>query len=307
MSTYITLDGGTTSTRLSLVRDGNVCDRIKLDIGVRSCIDRREDYFAALKQAISEILLRNAATAERIIASGMVTCEFGLCNLPHIGVPAGIDELHGRMHETVISEISEIPFVFIRGVKTDSEDVADFDMMRGEETELMGILGDYGDCLYILPGSHSKHIQTDKNGRIVRFSTMLTGEMIFALSQDTILKDAVDLKTEKIDEEYLLKGYETALRCGVNKTLFKVRVLKNIFGCSKEQAYSFFMGAVLCDEISAITESEVPTVVLGGRMQIKRAMALILRSVTAKTVIELDEKMVDESTAIGAVRVYEHR
>lgn len=75
---------------------------------------------------------------ECILASGMITSEFGLCNLEHIKTPAGICELHNSMYKTYINEISELPFVFIRGVKTDAEVYENFDMMRGEETKLMG-------------------------------------------------------------------------------------------------------------------------------------------------------------------------
>ena len=79
-----------------------------------------------------------------------------LCNLPHICAPAGISELCDNMHETVIPEISEIPFVFVRGVKSVSDNLSETDMMRGEETEICGLMGeDDGKCMYILPGSHS--------------------------------------------------------------------------------------------------------------------------------------------------------
>ena len=64
---------------------------------------------------------------------------YGLVNLPHITVPAGIDELHNSMEKVVLSEISNIPFCFIRGVKTECSNLEDADMMRGEETEVMGI------------------------------------------------------------------------------------------------------------------------------------------------------------------------
>ena len=306
MSTYITIDGGTTSTRVHLFQNGEILDTIKLDIGARTAIGNRGAYTDAIKNAIDE-LRRKADGIEKILASGMITSEFGLCPLPHISAPAGLDELHHAMHEVVISEISEIPFVFMRGVKLDGGDVDSFDMMRGEETELMGILQETGDaCVYVLPGSHSKIIQTDCCGRITSFSTMLTGEMIAALSQGTILKDAVDLSVDKIDAEYLLKGYDYAEQNGINKALFKVRVLKNNFGCSKEAVYSFFMGVVLCEEIVSILKEESKTVVLGGREQIKRAMALILDKKSDKKVVELSPEAVDRSTSAGMVKIYEH-
>ena len=236
MSTYITVDGGTTSTRLNLLRDSVILDTVKLNIGARAAMDDRKSYTDAIKNGIETLISRNdAKDVKQILASGMITCEFGLCNLPHIKAPAGLCELHEAMHETVIEEISDIPFVFMRGVKVDSEDVDTFDMMRGEETELMGIADRaYGACVYVLPGSHSKIIKTDESGRILSFATMLTGEMIAALSQHTILKDAVDWSVDTLDRDYLLKGFEYAKEAGINKALFKVRVLKNSFNRSRE-------------------------------------------------------------------------
>ena len=308
MCTYITIDGGTTNTRVNFVQNREILDTVKLDIGARASIENRGEYIGAIKSAIDEIISRNEPESiEKILASGMITCEFGLCNLSHIKTPAGLDELHNAMYETTISEISDIPFVFMRGVKLDGEDINSFDMMRGEETELMGIMEEeYGECIYVLPGSHSKVIKTDKQGYIVSFSTMLTGEMIASLSQHTILKDAVDLSVSNINSEYLLNGYEYAKSAGINKALFKVRILKNIFNCSKEDVYSFFMGIILCNEILDIINEEAQTVVLGGMEQIKKSMAVILKEKTNKNIIELDEKTVKYSTSVGMIKIYEH-
>jgi len=309
MNTYITIDGGTSSTRVNFLKNGEILDTVKLDIGARACIGNRKEYECKIKSAIDEIILRNKVSGvERILASGMITSEFGLCNLPHINAPAGINEFHKAMYQTVINEISDIPFVFMRGVKLDGKDIDDCDMMRGEETELIGIMQEkYGTCIYVLPGSHSKIIKTDRHGRIISFSTTLTGEMIASLSQGTILKDAVDLSvTKKIHGEYLMKGYDYTVSAGINKALFKVRILKNIFNCSNEEVYSFFIGIVLCQEILNIVNEDAETVVLGGKEQIKKAMALILKEKTNKNIIELDEKTVDYSTSIGMVKIYEH-
>lgn len=308
MSTYITIDGGTSSTRVNLLKNGEISDSVKLNIGARASIESREKYVSAIKEAVDRIITRNDAEIERILASGMITSEFGLCNLPHINAPAGIEELHNAMCETTINEISDIPFVFMRGVKLDGQSVDCFDMMRGEETELMGIMKEeYGECVYVLPGSHSKIIKTDSRGRIISFSTMLTGEMIASLSQGTILKDAVDLGVKNINREYLLKGYEYTESDGINKALFKVRILKNNFNCSEEEVYSFFMGVVLCNEISNIIKEDAKTVVLGGREQIKKAMALILKDKTDKNIVELDGKTVDYSTSVGMMKIYEYK
>lgn len=311
MKIYITIDGGTTTTRVSLVADREIKNTIKLSVGARKSMDGGADYKGEIGNAVNKLLAESGLEAKdvsRILASGMITSEFGLCNLPHIVAPAGICELHENMHETVIPEISDIPFVFVRGVKSVSEDLSETDMMRGEETELCGLMsqGD-GECMYILPGSHSKLVFTDKDGRISKFSTMLTGEMIFALSQSTILKDAVDLSISETDEEYLLMGDDYCRKHGINEALFKVRILKNLFGATPVQCYSFFLGVVLSAELDAVRGCDIGKIVIGGRSQIKNAMAKILGKTTDKEIVCADDKAVDESTPTGLVKIYEYR
>lgn len=308
-SFYLTLDGGTTNTRINLVKERKIIASIKIPVGARASIENREILKSEIKNAIKKLIFENSLSENDvicIIASGMITSEFGLCKLDHISAPAGIKELHGSMEKVILSEITEIPFVFIRGVKTFSESFEDTDIMRGEETEIMGLISEkYGKCVYILPGSHSKVIKTDSFGRICEFSTMLTGEMIASLSSHTILKDAVDLESSEIDPEYLLKGYDYSLCEGINKSLFKVRILKNLFSCGKNETYSFFIGTVLSAEIEQIAKSDAETVVLGGKAQIKNAMEIILKNRSDKNVITLSDKDAELSTTLGAIRIYE--
>lgn len=308
MAIYLTVDGGTTNTRISLVREGRVCDTLKLAAGARNGADVLKK---ALRQGIFEILTRNSCTegdVTRILASGMITSEYGLCNLPHIPVPAGKAELRDTLFETVISEVSAVPFCFVRGVRAMGDTLDSADMMRGEETELMGLMeADAADALYILPGSHSKHIAVDEKGRIKAFCTMMTGELFAAVMEHTILKDAADFDHNTIVEERLLEGCDYAEKHGVNEALFKTRVLRNVFGATKEECYSFLMGAVLCDEVCAILRAPQSTVVLGGQKQFRRAMGILLCAKGGKQVTVLDDGRVGDSTAIGAVRIYEHQ
>lgn len=304
---YITIDGGTTNTRIRLVKNGNIVDTISLGFGAKAGMDGNDALKSGIKDTVSLLLSKHCLAEgdiECILSSGMITCEFGLCHLDHIICPAGISELHNSMHKVTFPEISSIPFVFIRGVKTDCKTFKSTDMMRGEEAELMGLINpDYGKCVYVLPGSHSKIIKTDTNGRIVDFYTMLTGEMIAALSQNTILKDAVDLSVSEIDEEYLLSGYDYAKESGINEALFKVRILKNLFGAGKIECYSFFMGICLADEITKIIKTDAASVVIGGKAQIKRAMTIILEKYSKKRIIALDDNA-ESASSLGMIRIY---
>ena len=307
MADYITIDGGTTNTRLCLVSDGRILDTVKAQVGAGAM--NTGLLKETVRKGIEELLKRNHKSETditRILASGMITSEFGLINLPHITVPAGIRELHDSMAEVVLEEISQIPFVFVRGVKTLCDCIEAADMMRGEETELQG-LWENGDGLLVLPGSHSKLIQLDAQGRIVKFQTMLTGEMISALSQGTILKDAVKLQEYEEDPKFLWKGYELCRNQGLNAALFKVRVLKNLFGKDSGQVYHFFLGMVLCEEINAILECCPAKIVIGGKGVIREPMAYLLRRLTSAEVVTVLPERAEAASAMGVIRIYEYR
>lgn len=309
MANYITIDGGTTNTRISLVQDLKVIGRVKFPVGARAGIGNSSILRETIKKGIKQLLQEHGMQEQAIsciLAAGMITSEFGLYKLDHIMVPAGIAELHVAMKQVKLEDISEIPFVFVPGVKILSEDLRHTDMMRGEEAELIGLMkeGD-GECVYILPGSHSKLVQTDDEGRIKVFSTMLTGEMIGALAKETILKDAIDFSSN-LDEEFLRKGMEYAAERGINEALFKVRVLKNLFAKSADQVYSFFVGACLCDEVKAVVDTGISKVVIGGNANLKEATGMLLSEKENIEIVIVSEEEVENSSTIGMIKIYEY-
>ena len=235
----------------------------------------------------------------------MITSELGLYTLPHLPAPVGIGDLRGGMKRVHLKEITPIPFCFIPGVKVVGDGFLSTDMMRGEETELMGIMREeYGDCVYVLPGSHSKVIKTDRMGRIEQFSTLLTGEMAQALAENTILRSSVDLKNDALNATFLYKGYLHCRAHGINQALFKARVAGVLFGTSPEEIYSFYLGVILCPEIGEILSYTPETVVVGGRKQLREALALLLEKIGGTTVVKLSEQEVAESVTRGMLRIY---
>lgn len=307
MATYITVDSGTTNTRISLIIDGAIADTLKFGVSVSGNETRKERLLKQLKNGISDILERNQKSTKdisRILASGMITSEIGLIELEHICAPCGINELAENVYETTIKEISEIPFVFIRGVKYLSGEHVD--MMRGEETEIYGISDNPNEStLYVLPGSHSKLIYVDNNNRIAEFSTELTGEMINAIANNTILSSIVDLNQSAEDTEYLQKGYLYAKEHGINAALFKVRSLNKFSNVNSVQTLSFFMGIILSCEIENIIKSPAEKVVIGGKNQLKEPTAILLKINSTKKIEKVSEEIAGNATVYGAVRIYE--
>lgn len=309
MKRYLTIDGGTTNTRVSLTENRAVVRTVKIPIGARKSIDGTGALKAALSDAIKELLSAFNLTendVDAVLASGMITSEFGLINLPHLIAPVGLKELGAGIKTVNIPEVCSLPINFIPGVKTLGT-LDETDMMRGEETEIMGTLdSSYGECVYVLPGSHSKIIFTDEDGRITKFSTTLTGEMLASLSDGTILRDAVSLSCEELDTQSLEEGFLYARKKGINEALFKTRILKNLFGKGESECYSFFLGSVLSAEIDTIAHSPVKVAVVGGKRQIKMAIAHLLNNFSDKKVVTLSDDTVDASTTLGMIRIFEN-
>lgn len=309
MAIYITIDGGTTNTRISLVKENEVSDNLKFDIGAGG--GNKELLIQTIRDGIKSILKRNGleeADITGILACGMLSSEFGITELEHREVPCGIAELNASMKSCVMEEISNIPITVMRGVKTKCDRYEIADMMRGEETELIGLLDQTEkNCFYIFPGSHSKVISVDENGRISDMYTFMTGEMLSALSKNTILKDAVKFEDSLLNFEYLNDGFSYCEKCGVNKALFKARVLKNMFNKSQSEIYSFFMGVVLQGEISEILKSKPKKIIIGGKKQIKDAMTALLTEKSSAEIISADDKKSEFATAFGMIKIFEYK
>lgn len=306
MGKYIVIDGGTTNTRLNYVENGQILEAVKLKMGVRSTIDHPGMLQQNIRDTIGK-LTESHGKAECIIAAGMITSDLGLYKLDHILAPAGIAELHAGIVRVELPEIADIPFYFIPGVRKQTDSFLTTDMMRGEECEFVGLSGLAGtDAVFVLPGSHSKIIQTDEQGRISDFATLLTGEMIAALSEGTILKNSVDLSSG-LDGEYLVKGCQFAVEVGLNEALFKVRIMQTVFNETSEHIYSFFLGCVLSGEIQQLLAVSARKVVIAGQKQLKEATAAILEKISDKEVTCVDDSFCQNANVYGMIRIYEHK
>src|SRR5690554_127957 len=95
----ILIDSGTTHSRIRLVSlwSSKVKDVIKRAVGVRNtAIDGNNQKLRnMISQAVEEIITKNALQTDQvkyIIASGMITSNLGLYEIPHISAPARLED-----------------------------------------------------------------------------------------------------------------------------------------------------------------------------------------------------------------------
>ena len=247
----ISIDAGTSNTRVFLWRAGRLAGAQRRETGVRDTAadgDNRR-LRAAVRDAL-EALLREAglgwADVRRMLASGMITSNVGLYELAHVTAPASPDDLARGAKAVRLEDVCPLPIVFIPGVKNraaavTTQNFETMDIMRGEEVETFALLqrlDPSGEWLIVLPGSHTKFVAVDGAGRIAGCLTSITGELLASLTQHTILADAVArgfVSEETYDREMTLLGYETAARVGLGRACFSARILSQFAGERPEQ------------------------------------------------------------------------
>lgn len=186
----IGVDWGTSSFRAyRLAPDGAILDRLE-DPGGGILSVPEGGFSAALEGRIGRWLEAAAArgTTEDILLCGMVGSRQGWAEAPYLPCPAGAADIAAAALPLPFAHAGAGRARLVPGVTTTGTTGVP-DVMRGEETQLAGLvaaLGDRAAALACLPGSHSKWARIE-DGRIAAFSTHMTGEAFAALSGHTIL------------------------------------------------------------------------------------------------------------------------
>lgn len=316
MGNFISIDSGTTNTRIYLIKNEQICDVIKLPVGARDTVltGSTKNLKEQLKKGIDELLAKNSTSHDEIecaIVSGMITSEFGLLEVPHAVAPIGLDEMVKGLVEKSFPDICPFPMRFVAGVKNTYENSDEQDMMRGEETEAIGILAsmqEESDVILVLPGSHLKIVEV-RQGKITKCYTSLLGEASSAISQNTLLKDIVHF-TKEIDYDALYDGYQDAMEKGINMSLFKVRKLSLFAGKDEQYLSSYFNGVMMsCDVkmILSIGMEKRSTIVVGGSSPVKEELAYLIRKQSDLKVVVLEDSITQFATAMGAIEICKKR
>ena len=177
----VSVDWGTSAFRARLAAaDGAIIDAAEAETGATGLVSGAHEAF--LEAQIGDWLRRFPGLP--IVMSGMVGSRQGWIEAPYVACPAGAAEIAAAMTaiSTRIGRVVVVPGLSAR----DQRDAPD--VMRGEETQILGALKASGRAhgLFVLPGTHSKWARVEA-GRIVEFATFMTGEIFAALKDHTLL------------------------------------------------------------------------------------------------------------------------
>ena len=276
----IALDWGTTSLRAYLLGPaGQVLNRRSLACGIMQlpsnprqvagqwCTDGFE---LAFDDACGDWLDANPAIP--VIACGMVGSAQGWREAPYRETPASLPALSTALQ--IVRSVRGVDVHIVPGVIERSTLP---NVMRGEETQVLGVLhshADLNDCLIGLPGSHSKWVQVQA-GSLVHFDTFMTGELFAVVCEHTILG-----RTQQASPEFDLAAFERGVHVALSadgqlgplSTLFSARTLGLTGQLSAIQQPDYVSGLLIGHELSALShalrqrrgEQPLPAIILIG-------------------------------------------
>lgn len=183
MADYVAVDWGTTSFRLWLIGDdGAILAESRSREGMTTA--RETGFITVLDRHLAEV---GAPADAPVIMCGMVGAKQGWVEAGYIDVPAKLSDISGKA-VSVPGQARDIRI--LPGLA--QRDVGSADVMRGEETQLLGCAESMksSDCLIAMPGTHSKWVRVVRQ-EVLGFSTFMTGELFDVISKQSILQHAV--------------------------------------------------------------------------------------------------------------------
>lgn len=263
-------DWGTSSFRLGLysLAEAGLIDEIQSSDGVSSIHSQwKSGHYAskgiAKNKLFHEKLLTNINSLSGktsinlanipVLLSGMVSSSIGIEDMPYANLPFRLDGSQVICRKFAIQKDFPHEIILVSGVKSDH------DVMRGEETQLIGIwslLMDRGtqpqEAIIIFPGTHSKHVYIEE-GRLVNFKTFMTGEMYQLASNQSILKDSVTTSDNHnpstADMEAFTMGVKKSLESAILNSMFTVRTNQLFNRMNKTQNAYYLSGLLIGNEL----------------------------------------------------------
>jgi len=149
----------------------------------------------AFEQALLETLedwLPSDASGVEVIICGMAGARQGWQEAPYLKVEDTPSPLADQLVRRRVSVKVQDPRLEVSIIPGLCQSSPHFDVMRGEETQLAGLLGQQPEFTgsVCLPGTHTKWVHLDA-GQITRFSTVMTGELFALLGRSSVLRHSV--------------------------------------------------------------------------------------------------------------------
>lgn len=278
----IALDWGSTRLRAFLLGDGGqLLAQRQSDDGASTL--RGADAFAqALAGLVGDWRARQPVLP--LLACGMVGSQHGWREAPYVRCPADAAALAAQALR-LDERLAIVPGLV--------DDAARPDVMRGEETQIVGALALRpelaADAVLLLPGTHSKWARV-QDGRVTGFETHMTGELFTLLRQHSVLARLMPADgSSPASPDAFLQGVEAARGPGgLARQLFAVRTLGLFERLPPDQLPDYLSGLLIGHEIASGPKQATSRLALIGDAALCARYARALRHLGRPEPLQLD-------------------
>ena len=275
------VDWGTSRFRLWIMAaDGAILGHDHSSEGMVYCAE------AGFKPVLEAHLAKIGAPASLpVLICGMAGARQGWMEAPYLHTPTSLRDLFSSA--TVIAD-EQRDIRILPGLAQVIIDAPN--VMRGEETLLLGAVDEAFSGVVCMPGTHCKWVSLEA-GIVNRFQTFMTGELYSVMSQQSILVHAIEAGAIVTAGS---AAFQLALRTALSKPSM---VLSQLFSVRAAQLLDFEMksagaahlsglliGAEVATMISAYGPQPIVTLVSAGPLCDLYAEALNQAGVTFKLI-----------------------
>ncbi|WP_209328964.1 2-dehydro-3-deoxygalactonokinase [Lunatimonas salinarum] len=319
MVRFISCDWGTTSFRLKLVdtADLKVLAEVSSEMGVsrvnRMFLDSAAASGYTREKFFKETLAKGVLSLQEafggdlsglmIICSGMASSSIGLRELAFTPIPFHVSGRDLNMDFIGVTDSFPNSLILLSGLKSEQ------DVMRGEETQLIGIIQDNktfeGDGLFVFPGTHSKHISV-REGYVVDFTTYMTGEMFEVIGTQSILKNSISANADLSSSDHVAafrEGVHRGYRDPLLSTLFKVRTQELFHTYSPSQNYHYLSGVLIGSELKNLGKDNRLPLYLCGTSSVFHPYQVAFETLEIPAVT-VSKEMVEISVVSGQYKIF---
>ncbi|QHM73171.1 2-dehydro-3-deoxygalactonokinase [Mixta intestinalis] len=261
---YIAIDWGSTNLRAWLFHHGACQESRKSEMGITRLNGKSPEA------VLTEVSAGWRDETTPVVMAGMVGSNAGWKVTPYLPCPARFSEF-GSQITTVAEGVFIVPGLCV--LRDNNHNV-----MRGEETQLLGARELKPAPLYIMPGTHCKWVQADSE-QVNEFRTVMTGELHHLLLTHSLVGAGLpeQLPSTEAFHAGLTQGLETAAPLA---RLFEVRAAHVLGTMAREQVSEFLSGLLIGNEVASMVREWQPetrqpiTIVAGSALAERYRQAL---------------------------------
>lgn len=241
----LAIDWGTSNRRAWLLDEQGVALRRHADDqGILAVAGK-------FRESLRDLLTTMDIGRADVVMSGMVGSRNGWVDVPYVDASLPLHELPAKLID-VDSGLPDVRCRIVPGYRV-LDDGGLPDVMRGEETQILGALASgAAPGWFLLPGTHSKWVAI-ADDRVEHLLTFMTGELYALLSRHGTLAALIGQQDAHVPQAFV-QGLEAAGSAAFTHRAFNCRALVVTDSMPAEHAASWLSGLLIGCELHEIRQ-----------------------------------------------------